>query len=163
MQQDSTNIFTIENTLKQSVENNTIIQQDSIHNVFEALSYFIFEKTPIEQIKEMGYDKYYLVYILSACIFGAICLVLDTLLVKIGITKKSFLGLDDVKGVPFTILFILWIIGAGVVSWLGYIVDLLQPTIQSSLICAVSWVYILKNLVTQYSRSYNEIKTNTNE
>lgn len=140
----------IQETINNAGINTAVLPQDSITNYGEALVHFVFEQTSMKQIGEMGYDKSYLVYISSACFFGFICLLLDSCLIWLGVTKNSFLGLDEVKKGYFVGLFILWGIGSGIVSWLGYIANVLQPTVLSSFICAVSWVYILKNLAEGY-------------
>lgn len=80
--------------------------RDSIGNIGDALFRFAFEQKTIADIKDLGYDKAGLVFILASSIIGIIIIILDFGILKSKMRQKSLFTLSypDVKTFLMTLL-----------------------------------------------------------
>ena len=125
---------------------------DSINNMTYALYKFALERKSVEEIKEAGYDYSGLVFVIAAVFFGFLIITLDFLIVKGKMRKKgSFFDFGYPTKTNTAIVFFAWSFGSGVLALIGSSANILQATLQSAVIAAVSWIYLASNLIDKYN------------
>ena len=122
----------------------------------KALLEFIFGKS-LDNIPDISDVEAKLIFLMATGVFGLLIVFVDIVFYRN--KNKSFLGLHYTSSKRNIETIICWPIASAIVGLVLLSLNVITPKLQSCPIVAISWMYIMINLVDKYSKP-NAIQKN---